>query len=136
MIGGFPFSVPIQVRWRDVDAFEHVNNAVYASWLEVARTELWRQRFAGRSVRDIPFVIARLEIDFRSPVALYEEVRIGLRAADVRATSFAFEYRIEAGDRHAADARTVQVCVRPDSGRPVRVPDALRRTLESLTADV
>jgi acyl-CoA thioester hydrolase len=132
---GYPFSVPIQVRWRDLDAFEHVNNAVYASWIEVARAELWRQRFGGRGARDIPFVIARLEIDFRRPVALYDEVRVGLRAADVRATSFAFEYRVEAGGRHAADARTVQVCVRPDSGRPVRVPGDLRRGLESLTAD-
>lgn len=131
---GYPFSLPVQVRWRDVDAFEHVNNAVYASWIEVARAELWRQRFGGRTARDIPFVIARLEIDFRRAVRLYDEVHVGLRAADIRATSFAFEYRIEAEERHAADARTVQVCVRPDSGRPIRVPDELRRGLESLTA--
>ena len=132
---GYPFSVGVQVRWRDLDAFEHVNNAVFASWIEVARTELWRQRFAGRRTGDIPFVIARLEIDFRRPVQLYDDVRVGLRAGDLCATSFAFEYRLEASGHHAADARTVQVCIRPDSGRPVRVPDELRQGLEALTAE-
>jgi acyl-CoA thioester hydrolase len=131
---GYPYTVDVHVRWRDLDGFEHVNNAVYASWLEVARTELWRDRFGCRRVRDIPFVIARLEIDFRRPVNLYDEVRVGLRAAEVGASSFAFEYRIETGDRHAADARTVQVCVHPDSGRPVRVPEEIFRGLTELSA--
>jgi acyl-CoA thioester hydrolase len=134
LMEGYPFSLDIQVRWRDLDGFEHVNNAVFASWLEVARAELWHQRFGGRVVRDIPFVIARLEIDFRRPVQLYDDVRIGLRPADVGATSFAFEYRIEAGGRLAANARTVQVCVRPETGRPVRVPEEIRQRLADLTA--
>jgi acyl-CoA thioester hydrolase len=128
---GFAYEVPIQVRWRDLDAFAHVNNAVFASWIEVARAELWRDRFGGRQALDIPFVIARLEIDYRRPVELYDRVVIGVRAAAVRGSSFAFEYRIEAGGELAATARTVQACVDPDSGRPVRIPAALRSRLET-----
>ena len=132
---GFGYEVPIQVRWRDLDAFAHVNNAVFASWIEVARAELWRDRFGGREALDIPFVVARLEIDYRRPVGLYDRVVVGVRAADVRGSSFAFEYRIESEGELAAAARTVLACVDRDSGRPVRIPAALRSKLETFAAD-
>ncbi len=133
-MNGYPFAIPVSVRWRDVDAFRHVNNAVVVSYLEIARAEMWRDRFGGESVMDIPFVIARLEIDYLRPIRLYDEVEVGLRAADIGKTSFAFEYRIEADGTKAADARTVQVCIRHESGRPTRVPEAIREVLENLTA--
>lgn len=133
-MNGYPFVIPVPVRWRDVDAFRHVNNAVVVSYLEIARAEMWRDRFGGESVMDIPFVIARLEIDYLRPIRLYDEVEVGLRAADIGKTSFAFEYRVEAGGTKAADARTVQVCIRHESGRPTRVPEAIREVLENLTA--
>jgi len=44
---GYLFACPIQVRWRDVDALGHVNNATIVTYLETARTELWRERFGG-----------------------------------------------------------------------------------------
>ena len=133
---GYPFATPIQVRWRDLDAFAHVNNAVFASWIEVARAELWRQRFDGHEAHDIPFVIARLEIDYRRPVELYDEVEVGLRPRDVHASSFTFDYRIEAAGRLAAEATTVQVCIRAETGRPVRVPEWLRDKLLGLVTEV
>ena len=49
-----PFVTTIQVRWRDIDAKNHVNNATIVTYLETARTELWRQRFGGGV--DIPYV--------------------------------------------------------------------------------
>lgn len=129
---GAVFTVPIQVRWRDLDAFEHVNNAVYASWIEVARAELWRARFGGLEPHDIPFVIARLEIEYRRPVALYDRVEIGIGVAEVRGSSFTFTYRIEANGALAATARTVQAVVDGTTGRPVRIAPAMRATLETL----
>jgi len=53
---GYAFECPIQVRWRDLDALGHVNNAAIVSYLETARTELWRERFGGGS--RIPFVFS------------------------------------------------------------------------------
>jgi acyl-CoA thioester hydrolase len=129
-----PFSVPVQVRWRDLDAFRHVNNAALVSYLEVARSELWRHHFEGADPMDIPFVIARLEVDYKRPVGLYDEVVVALTAADIGATSFAFDYVVTANGLAAATARTVQVCVRHASGRPVRVPEALRRRLGRFVA--
>ena len=57
----------IEVRWRDVDAFRHVNNAVYATYLEECRDE-WMVRALGH-IGDIwDYVLARVAIDFRNEV--------------------------------------------------------------------
>ena len=131
---GYPFVIQVPVRWRDIDAFRHVNNAAIVTYLEIVRAEMWRTVFKGADAMDIPFVIAKLEVDYRRPIKLYDEVMIGLRAADVGRSSFAFEYLIMTEGLTAATAWTLQVCVRHETGRPVRVPETVRKTLGSLVA--
>jgi acyl-CoA thioester hydrolase len=131
---GYPFSCPVQVRWRDLDAFAHVNNATFATYLELARTEVWRQRFGGREAMDIPFFVKHLEIDYRRPVGLYDEVVVWLRVGEIRGASFSFEFAVEASGELAAEALTVLACVDNRSGRPARIDPALRATLKSLRA--
>jgi acyl-CoA thioester hydrolase len=104
----YPFVCPIQVRWRDLDAFQHVNNSVFVTYLEVARATLWNERFGGSEAGDIPFVIARLEIDYKRPIRLYDTVEVGLRAGEVAGASFDFEYRVEAAGSLVAQARTAR----------------------------
>ena len=104
---GYPFSCPIQVRWRDLDAFGHVNNATFASYLEMARTEAWNLLFGGRDALGIPFFVKRLEIDYRRPIGLDDEVRVWLRVGETRGASFTFEYVVEAGGEVAAEAITL-----------------------------
>ncbi|RMF85920.1 MAG: acyl-CoA thioesterase [Nitrospirae bacterium] len=128
---GYPFSVPVAVRWRDLDPLGHVNNAVYVTYLEVARTALWRERLGGRDARDIPFVVARVEIDYRREVGMGARVEVGVRTERIGRTSFTLAYRIEADGETAAEARSVQVCVGRD-GRPVPVPAELRAALAGL----
>ncbi len=129
---GYPFVTQVPVRWRDIDAFHHVNNATIVTYLEIARAQMWHKVFKGSDVMDIPYVIAKLEVDYKRPIKLYDEVMVGLRAADVGRSSFAFEYLIEVDGRSAVLARTLQVCVRHETGRPVRVPEEVRKTLINL----
>jgi len=132
---GYPFVCPIQVRWRDLDAFGHVNNATFASYMEVARSEVWRERFGGREALDIPFFVKRLEIDYRQPVSLYDEVRVWLRVGEVRGASITFEYLIEAGGAVAAAAVTLLASVDNTTGRPRRINPDLRATLNALRSE-
>jgi len=124
-----PFSTPIQVRWRDIDAKNHVNNATIVTYLETARTELWRQRFGGGI--DIPFVVARVEVNFKRELTIDDEIRIGLWVEDLKGASYAFVYRIEANGVHAVDARTVMAHIGP-SGRPTRIDPEMRERLQAL----
>ena len=54
----------IEIRWRDLDAYRHVNNAVYATYLEECRDE-WMERALGEAGDLWDFVLARVAIDFR-----------------------------------------------------------------------
>jgi acyl-CoA thioester hydrolase len=131
---GYPFSCPIQVRWRDLDAFGHVNNATFASYLEMARTEVWTKLFGGRDALEIPFFVQRLEIGYKRPVNLEHEVRVWLRVGETRGASFTFEYVVEAEGQVAAEAVTRLACVDKTTGRPVPINQEVRATLETLQA--
>lgn len=131
---GYPFSCPIQVRWRDLDALGHVNNATFASYLEMARTAAWIELFGDRGAIDIPFFVMRLEIDYRRPVALDDEVLVWLRVGELRGASLVFEYVVEAGGEVAAVASTRLACVDNRAGRPTRMDPELRARLETLQA--
>ncbi len=129
---GYSFSSPIQVRWCDLDAFGHVNNATFASYLEMARTEAWTTLFGGRDALGIPFFVKGLEIDYRRPIGLDDEVRVWLRVGETRGASFTFEYVVEAGGEVAAEAVTRLACVDKQTGRPVPIDPDVRATLETL----
>jgi acyl-CoA thioester hydrolase len=132
-MAALPFTCPIQVRFPDVDAMNHVNNAVFVTYLEVARTRLWRERlgFAG-TARDFPFIVARVAVDYRSPIAFEDEVVVGVAVTHVGRSSFTFGYRVEASGRLAADAETVQVAYDYVAGRSVAVDAELRARLDAL----
>ncbi len=130
---GFPFACPVEVRFSDVDAMNHVNNAVYLTYMELARVRIWQERFAfSGSARDIPVIVARIAVDYRSPIGLEDPVEVGIGVTHVGRTSFTFRYRVEAAGRLAAEAESVQVCFDYSAGRPVPVDEDLRRRLEGL----
>ncbi|MFH1177833.1 MAG: thioesterase family protein [Acidobacteriota bacterium] len=130
---GYPFCCQIQIRYSDVDAMNHVNNAVYVTYLELARTLLWRERIGySGSAREFDFILARVAVDFRSPIDFNDSVEIGVACTSIGRTSFTLGYRIEASGRLAAEAESVQVCYDYAAGRPVRAPEELRHKLEAL----
>lgn len=75
--------VRLQIRWRDVDAYGHVNNAVYLNYLEEAR-DAWVQHVLGPVADDVwHFVLARVAIDYRSELKQSDRevvVRCGLES--------------------------------------------------------
>ncbi len=108
---GFPLRVPIAVRFRDLDSMGHVNNAVFLTFFENARIAYWRAVPGIRSRRNLDYILARAECDFRSPVTLEDELVCHIRVASFGRTSFSFEYllRDERSGRTVAEGRTVQV---------------------------
>ena len=129
---GYPFDCPIQVRWRDVDALGHVNNATVVTYLETARTELWRERFGGGS--EIPFVVAGIEVRYRRQIRLDDRVVVGVKVSDLRGARYTFHYRVEADGELAAEASTLMAHLRPGASRPSRIPDDLRHRLSTLSS--
>ena len=116
----FRFDVKLAVRYRDLDTLGHVNNAVYATYLEQARTR-YVDRLLGSVVTDGGMVLASLEVDFRRPVTLDAgAVRVECGVLDVGESSFRMGYRVYGdGDAPAATAESVQVAWDGESSRPL-----------------
>ena len=129
----YPLVVPVQVRFRDLDALGHVNNAVYLSYLEMARVAYVQSRFGLAHPRDFSFILARVEIDYKSPVTLGERLVVGIGVAHVGQRSFRFAYEIReaATGRLVAQAETVQVMYDYEAQQVVPIPEAIRRQLEA-----
>jgi acyl-CoA thioester hydrolase len=122
------FVVPHDVIFRDIDAFGHVNNAVFLTYFEIARTLLWFDVSGGSAPRDIAFIVVRAECDFRMQVGM-EPIEIRVRFGELRATSFdtLYEIRKNGGRELAATGKVVVVLF--DWARQSKMPisDDLRR---------
>ncbi len=119
----FPFVRRERVRFRDLDAMGHVNNAVYSTFLEEARIDV----LGGLA----DFILARVEIDFRSELRAGEEIEIRTRCSRVGTKSLELEHEIRAGDRLAAEAKSVLVGYDYELGQSVVLPDELATRLGS-----
>jgi acyl-CoA thioester hydrolase len=136
----YPIVVPIVVRFRDIDAMGHVNNAVYLTYFEIARVA-YHQALAGGAplgATDFDFILAEVTCRYRSPVILGETVLVGIRVGSLGRKSFTFEYemREQASGRLVADGQSAQVmydygqrCSRPLSGEFLAKVEALQGPL-------
>ena len=117
----FPFTHRERVRFRDCDPMGHVNNAVYSTYLEQARIGV----LGGLD----PFILARVEIDFRAELRAGEEVEVATRCSRVGTKSFDLEHVVRADGRVVAEAKSVLVGYDYDAGRSVPITDTTRRRL-------
>ena len=87
----FPFHVNIQTRWRDLDAFGHVNNAVFATYIETARGTLfkrWSLPFDGTGKS---LIVASMTINYLKQLKHPSNIIVGLKINKVGNTSFNIE---------------------------------------------
>lgn len=122
----FPYVHRERVRFRDCDAMGHVNNAVYSTYLEEARIGV----LGGLA----EFILARVEIDFRSELRSGEHVEVRSRCSRIGAKSFDLEHVITAGDRVVADARSVLVAYDYERSKSIPLSDELRARLSASPA--
>jgi acyl-CoA thioester hydrolase len=109
------------VRWGDLDAFGHVNNATYLVYAQEAR-------FAWSKM--IEMVVARAEVDFIAPIYtgdIYIDVEIWVHK--IGNSSFALTYEMKNGDELIARIKTVQVTVSMDTKKSRPLTDAEREFL-------
>jgi acyl-CoA thioester hydrolase len=125
------FHVAIDATLRDTDGLGHVNNAVYLSWIETARTRYVFERRRLERIEQLDFVLAAAHLEFRSPVYLHETVDLRCSPSRVGRSSWemAFEGRVQ--DRLCLTARTVQVQYDYATKASRPIPDDWRTLLEA-----
>ena len=119
------------LRWSDMDAYGHVNNARFLTLYEEARVALLftAAKVAGVESLERGVVISRHEIDYLRPVDYGDPVRIELWLEEIRASRFIVAYELFDNERVASRARTVCVPFDLANGRPRRISDDERRFL-------
>ena len=116
---GYPFVHGEPVRFRDLDGMAHVNNAVFHTYLGEADVQ---------PLHDV--ILARTEIDFRSPVRQGEVVEIGVRRSRVGTKSFELEYELQSGGRVVAEAKSVLVGYDYKRAESTAIPERWLRRLK------
>mgnify|MGYP000875714659 CR=1 FL=1 len=112
----FHLYVPILVRYGDLDPQWHVNNAKFLTFLEQSRVaylqhlELWD----GRDFFQIGLIVAVIHVAYLLPIALGQELRVGIRVAHLGNKSMRFEYQIEGAQGSPVFARAETVMVSYD----------------------
>lgn len=118
-----------RVRFRDLDAMGHVNNAVFLTYIESARVAFLQQLGAAATVEDMSIIVARIEIDFRAPVGFGEEVGISVHASRFGDKSFDLDHELSVGGTVVAQAKSVLVSYDYGKGEAVELPEEWREKL-------
>ena len=121
----------IEIRWRDVDAYRHVNNAVYATYLEECRDE-WLDAALGGVGDAWDYVLARVAIDFRRELTQDDDVvLVRCRLARIGTSSLTLAEEIRTLDGElAAEAEAVVVARDQETGRSRPLQEAERTAFE------
>jgi acyl-CoA thioester hydrolase len=124
----------IEIRWRDCDSYAHVNNAVYATYLEECRDE-WLEAALGSEDSAWDYVLARVAIDFRRELVLADKaVTVRVQLSRIGTSSLTLREEILKTDGTvAAEAEAVIVARDRETGRsrPLSEPEraAFQRVL-------
>lgn len=121
----------VELRWRDMDAYGHVNNAVYLNYLEEAR-DAWVQEVLGKVTDTWDFVLARVAIDFKQELKQEDGavlVRCGLDSFG-RSSIRTKEEIVKRDGTISAVAESVIVARDPRAGRSRPLNEAEREALD------
>ncbi len=124
---GSVFEHQVSVRWRDVDALDHVNHAVFLTYLEEGRDAFYTHALGA----DPLYVVVRLEVDLRAEVR-YPDRRVTVRIEVERLGTTSLTTResiVTAAGETVANARVVTVRWDPGRRKPVPWTDADRARL-------
>lgn len=134
---GRRYETEVRVRWSDLDAFGHVNNARMLTLLEEARVD-WLFTDAGRSGADKltdGIVVSRLEIHYRRSVGFGSRVRVSMGVVELRPVSTTIDYLLTSDGELAVTASSQLVPVDPATFRPRRWNAVERAYLELFLQD-
>lgn len=129
----FKFSIPIQVRYGDLDAQWHVNNSRFLTFMEQARFEYLQHLglFDAVSFLDLRMIIADVHIAFKAPIVLNQQIAVYTRTSKIGNKSITFEYEIrdEENGGLCATGEVVGVCYNYRTHETTVVPVEWRKKI-------
>ena len=123
MLEQFTFHYPIQIRWADIDALNHVNNAVYLSYFEQARIDYFREA-VNWNWDEVGMILAKSCIEYHKPLLARDQAEVWLRVSKLGNKSFEMENRVVRDTGHGQELITScsSVIVTYDYRKEISVP--------------
>jgi len=122
----FKFKTKIPLRFADIDAFGHVNNAIYLTYFEIARTCYWDEVIEW-NWDELGIIIRRSVIDYLKPIYLNDDVHAYLKTSRVGNSSFDIDYIlvkiIDGKEEICTSGQTLCITFDYKSKQPVPIPE-------------
>ena len=118
------YTYPLPLRWADADAYGQVNNSLFLTYLEEARTRMFQDMLPANEVerRKRAFVVSQSVVDYRAPLTYREEpVEVVVWVVSCRGARLELGYAVRDADRTYAEAVTKMAAYDLDTGRPRRI---------------
>lgn len=131
--GRFKFFHTVEIRYGDIDAQRHVNNARYFSFMEQARVRYFQKLglWQGRDFDTIGIILAEQRCKYFEPIMFDQEIHVGVRIAGLGQKSIDTEYLIQVPDSQSvlAFGEAILVAYSYEEGCSIPVPETWRRTI-------
>ena len=132
----FPVVIELPVVWGEMDAFAHVNNAVYFRYFESARLVYFEKigYLATAQMTGIGPILASTRCDFKRALTFPDKIFVGSRISELSEDRFTMQYRIvsEKLQKIAAEGEGLIVSFNYREGRKVPIPSEIRKNIEQL----
>jgi acyl-CoA thioester hydrolase len=139
-LSGFRYATDLRVRFNETDAQGVVHNAVYLVWFEIARIAYLAQfpgGYKGLVEEGVDATTVEAHVRYRGGVRFDDELRVHIRASDLRGARFRFDYAVErtsAPNGIVAEGWTSHACVDARTLRPTRMPPWLAKAIAAAEA--
>ncbi|UKT65304.1 acyl-CoA thioesterase [Pedobacter mucosus] len=133
----FNYKTNIHLRFIDFDLMGHVNNSVYFTYLEIARTKYWEEIIKW-DWKKTGIVIAHAELDYILPIVMNDKIAIHVKTSRIGNTSFDLEYQIVKikGTEEVICSKGKTVCIAIDyaTNKPTAIPEAEKLKMTNFEA--
>lgn len=132
----FRMSIPVQIRFNDIDPFGHVNNATYQEYFDLGRVHYFKQVFDGHLfTKELALVIASIKTDFLIPVLLHDHIEVRTKVHEIGNKSLKMLQHVV--DTNTGQIKTtcmsVMVCFRKDGSHQTEViPEVWRQKFNQI----
>ena len=131
---GYKHKTPIQIRFKDVDAFKHVNNANHFTYLELARVKYFDD-VAGQDMNwsKQGIILANAKVNYRFPILFKDKLFVYTKCSHIGNKSFELTYAIAKEEKGkeivVAEASTVLVCYDYEKSVSIPMPDEWKKKI-------
>ncbi|SFB55099.1 acyl-CoA thioesterase [Algoriphagus aquimarinus] len=128
------FSLPIQIKFSDIDGYLHVNNGVYFNYFEHARA-MFLYQVCDWNIMEIGSVVGRIEMDYFRPIHIDDKVNALVKCSRIGNTSFDLEQYLVGETKDGESytfAKSICILVSVDmkTMKPMPLPENYRAKLQ------